>query len=789
MLAPRIPRRQRFFAACLVLAAMAVASTPSVGTGASSDTSVVDVDVRSSISLTDQCGARASWALGALATGVDKLSDRAGSVCRYSFGSNNDSAMLRMYQSDGIPGAMVGIPTSWSWRQIGSATFDLSHAGTSLMLAQHEWDGNGSFRRSTDGGATWTEIVPGDDRTPHISAASGTVAWRAGEGDTKLSTDINAPTPSWTNLTFDAPYVQDLDAVSATVAWVSSGSHVYRTADAGATAWSDTDTGCSEIRMIDAVSASTAFVAGYGRVCQSTDSNGSWQNLDPLLPPGFWATAVMASPGTPTTVWVVGSDGRVARSTDNGASWTEVAALPVPVALLDIDVASATAATVSGDDGLVYRTSDSGATWTRAPMPMTGSVLQVSAPGGTATLVGSGPGGPTASTSDGVAWSSIVSAHDNMRDLDSVNGTVLLGVRSGGAVAYSTNAGVSWLERTTGLAPRNVRGVAMVDENELVVVGDAGAIATSVDAGVTWRTRPSGTTEDLWDVEVDSERRMVAVGAGGTILRTTDNGVSWTTRAAAGGNLRRISFKSGTPMVAVGMNGLIRRSTDNGLTWTTETSGVSTLLDSVKVVSPTVAYAATPGKMVKTTDGGATWVVRGIGGMGHVDAVSEDIVWLSTTTVGGWQEWADYSTDGGATWTAAFTNEDPNVSHIHALDNGQVFFAGQSGAVRVSTAAPTIPDYVPGAWTSGVSLFGACLQDVGGSATAGTWIEDLSGLCDSADSDSWYAVPLAKTKVAQLAASGTGSVDIVWGLRAAAGTAPSTYGAGIVIEAVAPNVP
>ena len=53
--------------------------------------------------------------------------------------------------------------------------------------------------------------------------------------------------------------------------------------------------------------------------------------------------------------------------------------------------------------------------------------------------------------------------------------------------------------------------------------------------------------------------------------------------------------------------------------------------------------------------------------------------------------------------------------------------------------------------------------------------------------DAWYGVPTAPVRVAQMAAAGTGTVDIVWGFKPNGATAPGVYSAGVVVEAVAPN--
>jgi photosystem II stability/assembly factor-like uncharacterized protein len=58
------------------------------------------------------------------------------------------------------------------------------------------------------------------------------------------------------------------------------------------------------------------------------------------------------------------------------------------------------------------------------------------------------------------------------------------------------------------------------------VVGDGGTILHSPD-GVTWSQQPSGTTNDLFGVTVNSDSNAFALGALGTILHY--NGTAWST--------------------------------------------------------------------------------------------------------------------------------------------------------------------------------------------------------------------------------------------------------------------
>jgi photosystem II stability/assembly factor-like uncharacterized protein len=578
----------------------------------------------------------------------------------------------------------------------------------------------------------------------------------------------------------------DADAVNASVAWATGYAGVFRTADAGATDWSVTGTPCTNPDRIDATSSSTAFVIGWGRICRSTNSNASWTQEITGLPADFVAADIQGSPQTVTTIWTVGSGGRVARSTDNGSTWSLVATVPIPVDLLRIDVVSDSEAYVAGWDGLVFHTTTSGASWTRYRVPVTGPIVSIAAADASSLVIAPHASGPRSTPDAGTTWVFPIGEGDTYRDLDAIDQGVVIASLAKGNVAVSTDGGTSVTFRATGLGHRNLRGVAMLDADSFLAVGDEGAIVISDDAGVTWTQRASGTTEDLWDVDVTSEGIAIAVGAGGTILRSSDGGWNWTIRSSTGSDLRRVDARSGAPVIAVGVNGAIRRSADAGVTWTTPASPTTGILDSVAVASDQVMYAAHTGTLVKSVDGGVTWTSRSIGGMSRVESVSPDVVWLTSGYYGGWQEWANYSTDGGATFVNAWAHNNPDVTTLHMVDDGRIYFGGTGGLLRSTEPPTTVADYAGGAWAGGGSAFGACLQDLGGSAAVASWTED-AGICTASDADAWYAVPTAPVKIAQMAAAGTGTVDVVWGFKAATGMAPGHYSAGIVVEALAPN--
>lgn len=129
-------------------------------------------------------------------------------------------------------------------------------------------------------------------------------------------------------------------------------------------------------------------------------------------------------------------------------------------------------------------------------------------------------------------------------------------------------------------------------------------------------------------------------------------------------------------------------------------------------------------------------------------------------------------------------------------------FSGDIDEVRVSNVARddaqiraiyegTINDFRTGSatWTSGTTMFGACVATRSGAPGAG-WPLDTNGACTATDADPWRAVPAATNTgdslVASTTAAGNGTTTLVFGLRTPATQAPGQYSAPLVVDVIAP---
>ncbi len=783
-------------AVAVVVFAVAVVGAQRPVEAASSASTVVGATVPSAITLGNQCHAKVAWSLGQVLPGSATTTATGANVCRFTWASTNDSSMLRIHQADRTGDAMQGQSSTFT-TPIGSGPGSAIDGKGSAFVALTRWSGT-SYQRSSDSGATFATIAePGQFQS--VSVVDGSNAWRTGMTGTQVTSTLGSGTPTWTNTAAALPasctFPADISAVSASTAWVMCSDHAYRTADTGAT-WSDSGNIVSNGSRIEAVSSSTAYAVAYGVVRRSTNSNVSWTTLGSALS-GKWVVDVSATPGVATSAWAVDSGGAVYRTANTGTAWTALPAIAEPPQALSIEALSTTSAIVGGYNGKMYFTTDSGVTWNRWRSPLNGRIARIAAIDASHVGVVGNSGAAFATTNGGSTWTNVVpGARDAASDADATDSQTILTSDAAGKVQLSTNGGSTWTAFDTGMGMVAVNGVALhasgtgTSDLQLFAVGNSGSMAVSRDGGSSWSQPTSGTAQDLWDIDVRSDGVALAVGAAGTILRSVDWGATWTTVANTGASLLQVELHPSGVAIAVGAGGVVRRSTDSGATWSTRTSGTTEELLDVSMPSSSVVYAAGYNTLLKSIDGGATWTVSsgpGTTGFARVAAASESTVWVFISEGYGWDpNWVSRSTDGGATWSTPLSANFTEILSPIALDTGTVLMPGEGGGMRVTSPAPTIANYSAGAWAGGTSRFGVCVQALGGSAAAGSFTVD-GGTCTINDADPWYAVPTTPTKIGMMASAGTGSVDLVWGMRASSSGTPGEYTAGVAVTAVAPN--
>ncbi|MCW2926780.1 MAG: hypothetical protein JWM86_748, partial [Thermoleophilia bacterium] len=457
---------------------------------------------------------------------------------------------------------------------------------------------------------------------------------------------------------------------------------------------------------------------------------------------------------------------------------------------------------VAGLRGSLYRTLNAGVSWTRIDSPVQGVPTEIDAWDGNYALL-TAKGRRLASTANGTTWTirdrgAAGTAH--LTGVASIAGSkTVVAVGEEGTIRRSTNLGVAWSNVSSPTTSYLHAVVSSIDDGRrLYAAGANGVVIKSTDSGSTWaQTSATGTSAELlavaaWDSEV-----AYAVGRGGVVVRTVNGGASWQVMTApSAANLGAVVTVGRDIVVAGGRDGLMYRTSNGGVSWSTITPpGFAYAIRAMDIVDGTqVIWAGKEwNEIVLSIDGGLTWTARtGVGySVYGVAAISEDVALFST-----YNKVVGYTQDGGSTWSPTLFGGSnvEMLADIDAIGSDRAVTVGDNAAAGQIAPGAAMPDYdndnvaTDNDWAGANSLFGVCLQAVGGTTTP-VWGVDASGTCTASDSDPWRAVPNGLDKVATTTGPGVaGQVDLVWGLRPSLTHPRGSYAAHVTIEALAPNV-
>jgi photosystem II stability/assembly factor-like uncharacterized protein len=242
------------------------------------------------------------------------------------------------------------------------------------------------------------------------------------------------------------------------------------------------------------------------------------------------------------------------------------------------------------------------------------------------------------------------------------------------------------------------------------VVGQHGAIAGSTNFGNTWKTATSGTTNDLYGIDVVTGSAAFAVGVNGTLLATTDGGQTWIAqKSGTNRNLYGVSFVDANHGWVVGQNGTILNTGNGGVTWAAQTSPSTQDLTGVSFIDSTHGWiSAKNGVVLATTDGGApgtgTWTAQSTGTnqqLNGISFVNDSIGWAvgnSGTII--------TTQNGGSSWTAQPSPTRQNLYGVSMIDAQHGWAVGQNGVV-ISTSNGGSKWTLQQPWSAG-NLQGVC---------------------------------------------------------------------------------
>jgi len=518
--------------------------------------------------------------------------------------------------------------TSWvrvqDYLTLGQHLYDVVALDTETLVAV----GEGIFR-STDGGATFTEVLSG----PAMSLR-----------------DVHEVPGG------------DLSAAGA-------GGAVWRSNDGGQS-WTETGPHVGTIRRHTWTSATTGFVVGEDVAQRTTNGGVSWSSF--VTPPAFGFNDVYFT--GPLTGYAIDDFG-LARTIDGGATWSHEPIFTSPVyrfCTLPFDASHWLLATFL-EGAELWETFDAGENWSLVHTnEALGFVSVTEAPGG--RIFWSSSNGDIFYSDDGVA-----TVHNATRNLAASPGSPILAFYDRGDgtvfVGNQPSTGVSnesWFRSDDGGRswdiPPATPGLRWVQAGEFATP-DVGVVASyediryTSDGGASWDSAALPPGQRVADVAALSPVKILAstytTGGGGSLFASTDGGANW------------VPFGSGLPSMSMwamafsdDLHGWIGgtfasshrlyRTTNGGANWSllsaTGLGGAPSDLDfsadGLHGVAA-VRMGSSPG-IYRTVDGGATWTLAAPGSVSQID-MRFDGVGVSTGVFS--SEPARFTVDGGASWS------------------------------------------------------------------------------------------------------------------------------------------
>lgn len=307
--------------------------------------------------------------------------------------------------------------------------------------------------------------------------------------------------------------------------------------------------------------------------------------------------------------------------------------------------------------------------------------------------------------------------------------TMFIGAPSGG-VWKTTDNGATWAEFSGGLTRLGVSSIVIDPNNPTTMYigtgdrdgGDAPGYGVwrSTDGGISWSARNTGMgNRTVYEVIMDPTNSNVLIAAtnNSRIYRSTDAGATWTYTSSVS-SCKDIAFHPTNSNIIYATGSSVNRSTDNGVTFTQINSGTPTGVQRIALAvsadEPNWVYLlAGDGSgldgIYRSTDSGANFTTRtttpnilgygttgGTGSQAWYDLViAADPTDADVIYTGGVNIWK--SIDGGTTmtisahWTGSGA-DDVHADH-HALDfsphnnnlyngnDGGVYYTSDNGAV------------------------------------------------------------------------------------------------------------
>ncbi len=214
---------------------------------------------------------------------------------------------------------------------------------------------------------------------------------------------------------------------------------------------------------------------------------------------------------------------------------------------------------------------------------------------------------------------------NNLRDLQIIgsgNNAIIYAVGDSGTLIKSTDAGLTWLKKETGI-PGDLYWVHFTTAYIGMVYTNEGVSFQTFDGGVRWQSTTNAVapllslsalasgnqiTDIYWDL---NNRAYATINtlAGVGIIATSQNGISW--RQASSFTAPGITCvqQSGLTAYAGGSDGVLLKSITGGVNWQQLVSGFTGNIDALYFSNDKTGsvLSLNTGQISVTTDSGTTW--------------------------------------------------------------------------------------------------------------------------------------------------------------------------------------
>ena len=252
-------------------------------------------------------------------------------------------------------------PVGWVHQNNGSASTITGIAyGDDTTGVSVGYGGSNAWRRTTDGGSTWTTFSnPASSNLYGVTMVNSLLGYAVGNGESIIKTTDGGAL--WTAQTgtgagSDLWRVRFVNAISGMA--VGAGGLIIKTGNGGTTWTQSRAPGGYDLRGLDYADLNTIVaVGGNGTILRSPDGGATWDSIpSPTTAFLYGVDFVSQNVG-----FIVGNMG-IMKTVNGGLSWN-ILSLPDYTSFYDIAFKDANNGIVVGVQGYILRTTDGGATW------------------------------------------------------------------------------------------------------------------------------------------------------------------------------------------------------------------------------------------------------------------------------------------------------------------------------------------------------------------------------------------------------------------------------------------